>query len=152
MNFLKLNKCIAAIFALFLMVSCDDLAVKNTNNLGLVPPPASAQLTVEPQFIASDTDNKYSWLAEYSPEQSLINRVTSPAGFQRTIVPENSFADWLRYLPLKPEGTNVMLYNGTKKPNQKAHFAVIDIDTGTRDLQQCADAVIRLKAEYHYGL
>jgi hypothetical protein len=57
----------------------------------------------------------------------------------------------LRHLPLKKKGTPVYLYDGRKKGNQGAHFAVIDIDTGTRDLQQCADAVIRLRAEYLYS-
>lgn len=54
-------------------------------------------------------------------------------------------------MPLKPGKPDVRLYNGSLKSNQAAHHAVLDIDTGTRNLQQCADAVIRLRAEYLYS-
>jgi hypothetical protein len=40
----------------------------------------------------------------------------------------------------------VLLHDGRPKRNQEAHFAVVDMDTDS--LQQCADSVIRLRAEY----
>ena len=40
------------------------------------------------------------------------------------------------------------MYNGALKGNQSAHHLVLDIDVGQKDLQQCADAVMRLRAEY----
>jgi hypothetical protein len=66
-------------------------------------------------------------------------------------VAPDSFPDWLRYLPLKPPGAPVLLFDGRPKSDQTLHAAVIDIDVGRRDLQQCADAVIRLRAEYLYA-
>lgn len=60
-----------------------------------------------------------------------------------------SFADYLQQLSLKPNGTLVQYYNGQEKPNKVA-AAVLDIDVGNKDLQQCADAVMRLRAEYLY--
>lgn len=93
---------------------------------------------------------RYLWLTEASagPGATLAGRIPPPAGFERIPVAAGSFAEWLRGLPLKPEGTPVRLYDGRLKWSQDKHAAVIDIDTGTRNLQQCADAVMRLRAEY----
>lgn len=95
--------------------------------------------------------NRYSWKPVYRADEMLVNRIALPAGYTRTEVRKNSFADWLRHIPLKAGFPEVMLYNGKRKANQAAQFAVLDIDVGTGDLQQCADAVMRLKAEYHFS-
>ena len=86
--------------------------------------------------------------------QKIVNAVgdIEPLqGFNRILAAKNSFADWLRNLKFKKDKT-VYLFNGEKKQNQSAQFAVIDISTGKTDLQQCADVVMRLRAEYLFAI
>ncbi len=90
---------------------------------------------------------EFPWLKAYSIDNCLANRIATPQGFKRSQSRE-AMDDWLRSLPLKEGKPDVRLHNGQLKGYQKAHFAVVDIDTGTKDLQQCADAVMRLRAEY----
>ncbi len=82
---------------------------------------------------------------------TLAARVAPPKGFQRAPAAAGSFAEWLRGLPLKPDGAPVLLYTGEAKARQDVHVAVVDVDVGNRDLQQCADAVMRLRAEWLYS-
>ena len=106
-----------------------------TNNAG----PATANATFRTE-VSSDDENPY----------SRISEIPLPAGFRRIKAPENSFADWLRKLDLKKD-KKVYKYDGSLKTNQSAQFAVLDITTGKTDLQQCADAVMRLRTEYLYA-
>jgi hypothetical protein len=95
--------------------------------------------------------NRHCWLKGGAPERTIVSSIGVPEGFRRTKMAAGSFADWLRHLPLKAPDTPVLLYHGKQKANQKVHAAVLDIDTGTKNLQQCADAVIRLRAEYLFS-
>jgi Domain of unknown function (4846) len=88
----------------------------------------------------------YGW--QNASQETLEQRIAPPPGFARQALSAGSFGHWLRALPLTPAGTPVRLFNGNEKHNQTAHHAVVDIDIGTRDLQQCADAVMRLRAEW----
>ena len=85
------------------------------------------------------------------PSDRVAQRIQPPHGYQRAPVAVQSFTDWLRELPLQPPGSPVLLYTGALKGRQDAHAAVIDIDVGARDLQQCADAVMRLRAEWQFA-
>lgn len=94
----------------------------------------------------------YAWTDRVAAAgDTLATRFPLPAGFQRVAVAPGSFAAWLRGLPLQPEDAPVLLFDGRPKWTQAVHLAVVAIDTGTRDLQQCADAVMRLRAEWLYA-
>lgn len=82
--------------------------------------------------------------------KKLNDRILTPSNYIRVSNQENSFATFLSEFPVKENGTKVMLYNGKEKNRQDVHAAVLDIDIGNKDLQQCADAVMRLRAEYLY--
>ncbi len=109
---------------------------------------AAAVLALTPAGAGSaPPDTAYGWL-KGPPPRSLAGSFDPPAGFARVPVPPGSYGDWLRHLPLAPEGTPVRNHDGSRKANQASAAAVVDIDVGQRDLQQCADAVMRLRAEY----
>jgi hypothetical protein len=80
-----------------------------------------------------------------------IGAIPHPAGYHRLTESSGSFGAWLRQIPLKKDRT-VYLYNGSRKRNQDAQFAVLDVSVGHTDLQQCADAVMRLRAEYLFSV
>jgi len=94
---------------------------------------------------------KYTWLETYVPSQALAIRIPAPRGYQRQAAVKGSFAQWLRNLPMKPGKPPVMLHDGTKKWYQEGHHAVVDLDVGRKDRQQCADAIMRLRGEFLYS-
>lgn len=97
-------------------------------------------------------DGLYAWRdVAAAPGQTLERRFAPPSGFERIAAAPGSFAAWLRALPLQEDGARVHLHTGAEKRRQDVHAAVVAIDTGTRDLQQCADAIMRLRAEWLFG-
>ncbi|WP_197480009.1 DUF4846 domain-containing protein [Paenibacillus swuensis] len=81
---------------------------------------------------------------------TLAQRFHVPQGFQRVQTQEGTFQHYLQHLPLKPDGTKVRYHNGQAK-DDAAYHAVVDYDLGRENLQQCADGVMRLRAEYLYA-
>lgn len=73
-----------------------------------------------------------------------------PAGFTRVEVAPDSFGAFLRTMPLRARGAPVRAHDGRVllTSDDARVFAVSVLDVGTRDLQQCADSVIRWHAEW----
>lgn len=78
---------------------------------------------------------------------SEIRGISLPQGFTYEDEGDTAYSKWLLDLKIK-KSNNVYLYNGSLKTNQHAHYAVLDIDIGKKDLIQCADAVMKLKADF----
>lgn len=84
--------------------------------------------------------------------QTVCTRFPPPEGTYQKEYNDSSFSHYLRHFKLLPSDQKVELFDGSLKPNQSAHAAVLDIDVGKRDLQQCADAIMRLRAEFLYSI
>lgn len=81
---------------------------------------------------------------------NVVSRFKIPAGFQQVKISSGSFGAWLQALPLKPAGTPARTYKGNIARTNLYTAAIVDMSIGSQDLQQCADAVIRLRGEYLY--
>jgi hypothetical protein len=83
----------------------------------------------------------------------LEQRFSPPHHFARVPAAPGSFGEWLRDLPLDPRGTPVVSHRGAVvlPPDHRNLAAVVALDVGAQDLQQCADSVIRLHAEWQWS-
>lgn len=104
-------------------------------------------LFVASTAFASPKAPGYPWLADWeaAPAQTipLAERFSPPEGFTR--VAATPLTAWLRGLPVRTDRTAVRSFRGTPiGPSQ----AVIALDVGRRNVQQCADSILRLHGEY----
>ncbi|MDE5437959.1 DUF4846 domain-containing protein [Elizabethkingia meningoseptica] len=96
---------------------------------------------------SADTQQKY------IDEKAVVlkDRILVPKGFVREKTEENTWEYFLRNLALAQYGSPVLKYDGTEIKDQTHHVGILTYDIGDKDLQQCADALIRLRAEYLFG-
>ena len=83
---------------------------------------------------------------------TIAERYLTPKDFTRVEVTDDSFESFLRNQKLKPYGEKVLYYDGREKSKSGVYDSVFDIDIGDRDLHQCADAIMLLRAEYLYSI
>jgi len=81
-------------------------------------------------------------------QPTIKTAFATPDGYERHN--QDDYSTWLINHPLK-EDIIVKYYDGRIKPNNNVYAAVFNYDIGKRDLHQCADAAIYLRASYHYS-
>jgi len=84
-------------------------------------------------------------IAPVIPE--TIRGISLPQGFNYVTDGDSAYSNWLLDLELRKDKT-VYLYNGKLKSNQDAQYGVLNIKIGKKDLLQCADAAMKLKADH----
>ena len=97
---------------------------------------------VPPQYLTEKSNKR----AEIIDLQQ-VKDIDLPRGYERMTQNEDSFSNFLRQMKLKKDKT-VYLFDGRKKGNQSAQFAVLNVSVGERDLQQC-DVFIKGGAPGH---
>lgn len=127
-------KSIVLINLIFLIVSCSqNKSQKNISVNDISPEIESSQNLINPNGLTIKT------------------RFNVPNGFTRKENGTDSFENYLQNLSLKKNGTLTHLYDGSIKQNRRIYLAVVDLPIGNKDLHQCADGVMRLRAEYLFS-
>lgn len=80
--------------------------------------------------------------------RTIKTRIKVPEGYKRTTPLEGSFSGYIQNYKLKKSGAEVINYNGEPYIYQSGHVGVLEVPVPTNGLQQCADALIRIRSEY----
>lgn len=79
---------------------------------------------------------------------TIKTRFNTPKGFERAQLDSNSFGFYLRNFPLHEVNRVVHYFDGREKTKQDVYCSVLKQEIDPVDLQQCADAVMRLRGEF----
>lgn len=107
-------------------------------------------------FQLKPVENVVNKVVAYAETPSLINkdsltiqsRVNLPSGYTRVTYPEGSFENYLRNYRLKPFGSKIINYDDSEYFWQGGHVGILEVPVPKNGLQQCADALIRIRSEY----
>ena len=79
---------------------------------------------------------------------SVIDRILLPEGYIRKVYPEESFSQYIQQYPLENFKAKIINYDGQEYSYQSGHVGILSLSVPENGLQQCADALIRIRAEY----
>ena len=107
-------------------------------------------ITTSTEYVTQVQEKEESTSLINGEGMTIESRVLTPEGFTRGEAKEGGFTAFLRGYAVKEAGAPVLLYDKREKGNQSAHVAVLKLPLEQEDLQQCADSVMRVYAEYFY--
>lgn len=141
--FILYHPSVMRLFVFFLLAMVSGIRCgsepQKTSDIQIDPNPADSAAVGATEIASTSTSIPYT-----------IGQIALPLGYVRAKADQNSYASYLRNLPLHPPGTMVRYYDGSYKANRDVYHSVINLPIGTTDLHQCADAIMRLQAEYLY--
>lgn len=79
---------------------------------------------------------------------TIKERILVPENYKRVSYSSTSFSEYIQNYSLKPFGSQVINYDGNPYGYQEGHVGVLEITVPPNGLQQCADALMRIRAEY----
>lgn len=80
--------------------------------------------------------------------KTIVDRVKIPDGYKRVEYKQGTFQKYIQQYALKPYEAKIINYDGSKYFYQSGHFGILELPVPKNGLQQCADALIRIRAEY----
>lgn len=148
---MKTRFCLLLIFIVVLLLLTGGCSGGGTGEKGEI---AGTGETGEKGEIAKtgETGGKGQNLLVNKEGKTICERYPTPEGYVRVKLEDGSFGEFLRNQKLRPYGTNALFYDGREKSRAGIYDSVFDVDIGDRDLHQCADAIMLLRAEYLYSM
>ncbi len=119
---------IAFVLVLFKNTSKGEIVANNVK--GMV-----ASIITAPDYINTNGD-------------SIMTRVVVPKGYKRVPYSVGSFQEYLRNYKLKSYGSKIINYDNSEYFAQNWHEAILEVPVPSNGLQQCADALMRIRSEY----
>ena len=110
--------------------------------------PEPAPVTEEPP--AEEEPEPEPYAVKIPGGMTIETRFAPPEGFTRVAAEEGSFGEYLRVLPLKPDGDVIYLFDGTIKPDDRFD-AVLKTELNKRDRMRNVHYLLRWRGEYLYA-
>ncbi|HVP10331.1 MAG TPA: DUF4846 domain-containing protein [Phycisphaerae bacterium] len=144
---------IARVLGVVLFLAVVLFAARQISRTGTGAPDTQPAESSSAQSVpVADRPAQYPWLSlkdrkKYEP---LAARIPPPDGFARVDVAAGSFADWLRFLPMLPEGSPVVGPKGEviMPANDRSLAGAVALQPHTAKTLSAPNILVRLRAEY----